>query len=82
MKRKRDISLHTLYTKYVVIDHVKEDEKSNNTVENLNPTTIKGNNTKSARLNPGRMKGKGTIPIQGKDRRNSLGGLHRLYRSS
>ena len=66
MKRKRDISLHPLYTQYVVIDHVKEDEKSNNTVENLNPTTIKGNNTKSARLNPGRMKSKGTIPIQGK----------------
>lgn len=66
MKRKRDISLHTLYTKYVVIDHVKEDEKSNNTVENLNPTTIKGNSQKSARLNPGRRKGKGVIPIQGR----------------
>ena len=66
MKRKRDISLHTLYTKYVVIDHVKEDEKSNNSVENLNPTTTKGNNTKSAKLNPGRKKDKGTRPIQGK----------------
>ena len=66
MKRKREISLHTLYTKYVVIDHVKEDEKSNNTLENLNPTTTKGNNKKSARLNPGRMKNTGTIPIQGK----------------
>eukprot|EP00943_MAST-04B_sp_MAST-4B-sp1_P003731 g3731.t1 len=66
MKRKREISLHTLYTKYVVIDHLKEEEKSNNTLENLNPTTSKGNSQKSAKLNPDRMKGKGTKPIQGK----------------
>ena len=34
-KRKRD-SLPILYTKFVVIDHIVEDEKSNNTLENLN----------------------------------------------
>ena len=64
-KRKRN-PLSTRYTKFVVIDHIVEDEKSNNTLENLNPTTSKGNSQKSAKLNPGRMKGVGTRPIQGK----------------
>ena len=64
-KRKRN-PLSTRYTKFVVIDHIVEDEKSNNTLENLNPTTSKGNSQKSATLNPGRKKGKGTRPIQGK----------------
>lgn len=58
--------LHTRYTKYVLIDHILEDEKSNNSIENLNPTTTKGNVQKSAKLNPGRYKGAGSIPIQGK----------------
>ena len=59
------IPLWMLYLK-VVIDHLKEDEKSNNTVENLNPTTTKKNNRKTKRLNPGRHKGQGVIPIQGR----------------
>lgn len=66
-KRKASqISVIPLWMLYlqVVIDHKKEDEKSNNTVGNLDPTTTKGNNQKSARLNPGRRKGKGVIPIQ------------------
>lgn len=60
------LKLHEAYTKYVVIDHVVENEKSNNTLENLNPTTNKENIQKSAKLNPDRGKGKGTRPIQGK----------------
>ena len=64
-KRKRT-PLHTLYTKFVVIDHIVEDEKSNNTIENLNPLTQKENIRKSAKLNPDRRKGKGTRRIQGK----------------
>ena len=64
-KRKRT-PLHTLYTKFVVIDHIVEDEKSNNTIENLNPITQKENVKKSAKLNPDRCKGKVTRPIQGK----------------
>ena len=59
------IPLWMLYLK-VIIDHLKEDEKSNNTVENLNPTTTKKNSQKSHRLNPGRYKGTGVIPIQGR----------------
>lgn len=68
-KRKASqISVIPLWMLYlqVIVDHKKEDEKSNNTVENLDPTTTKGNNKKSHRLNPGRNKGKGVIPIQGK----------------
>ena len=63
---KPHLKLHEVYTKYVVIDHVVENEKSNNTLENLNPTTNKENIQKSAKLNPDRGKGKGTRPIQGK----------------
>lgn len=71
MSKKRkasQISVIPLWMLYlqVVIDHKKEDEKSNNTVGNLDPTTTKGNNQKSARLNPGRNKGTGVIPIQGR----------------
>ena len=68
-KRKASqISVIPLWMLYlqVVIDPKKEDEKSNNTVGNLNPTTTKGNNQKSACLNPGRNKGTGVIPIQGR----------------
>ena len=55
-KRKRN-PLSTRYTKFVVIDHIVEDEKSNNTLENLNPITQKENTQKSAKLNPDRRKG-------------------------
>jgi hypothetical protein len=68
-KRKASqISVIPLWMSYlqVVIDHKKENEKSNNTVGNLNPTTTKKNNQKSADLNPGRHKGQGVIPIQGR----------------
>lgn len=67
-KRKLSKDKIPLWKKYlqVIIDHWEEKEKSNNTVENLNPTTTKGNNQKSLRLNPGRNKGKGVIPIQGR----------------
>ena len=68
-KRKASqISVIPLWMLYlqVVIDHKKEEEKSNNTVGNLDPTTTKKNNQKSARLNPGRYKGAGVIPIQGR----------------
>ena len=58
--------LWQLYTKHVDVDHLKEKEKSNNAIENLDPTTHKRNSQKSARLNPDRNKGKGVIPIQGK----------------
>ena len=68
-KRKASqISVIPLWMLYlqVVIDHKKEEEKSNNTVGNLNPMTVKQNNRKTQRLNPGRNKGKGVIPIQGR----------------
>jgi hypothetical protein len=58
--------LHTRYTKYVIIDHILEKQKANNSITNLNPTTTKGNSQKSHDLNPGRLKGVGSIPIQGK----------------
>ena len=59
------IPLWMLYLQ-VVIDHKKEEEKSNNTVGNLDPMTVKQNNRKTKRLNPGRYKGAGVIPIQGR----------------
>lgn len=67
-RKSSEISVIPLWMLYlqVIIDHLKEKEKSNNTVGNLNPTTTKGNNQKSHRLNPGRHKGKGVIPIQGR----------------
>jgi hypothetical protein len=68
-KRKAsEISVIPLWILYrqVVIDHKEEDEKSNNTVGNLDPTTGKKNSQKSRRLNPERYKGTGVIPIQGR----------------
>ena len=68
-KRKASqISVIPLWMLYlqVVIDHKKEEEKSNNTVGNLDPMTVKQNNRKTKRLNPGRYKGAGVIPIQGR----------------
>ena len=41
LKTKVKMKLSEDYTKYVNIDHIIEDQKSNNTVENLNPVTPK-----------------------------------------
>ena len=65
-KRKASqISVIPLWMLYlqVVIDHKKEEEKSNNTVGNLNPMTAKQNNRKTQRFYHGRNKGKGVKSI-------------------